>query len=355
MIDHLKHRLASSLAIAALLAAATPAQAGDTEDSTLLGLLGLEAATGKTTLGAGAGQIEAWVLTARVIDVAAKTVAEQARTSAGARQAIILATNEEVIDLGAPATIARRIELLAAPIKACAPRAAAPGGGIKTLGAGPGLLGSIAPSDVVGAFKTDTTIDPITVEVKDRAVINAIAAIAPGDSVPFYIASDAITPDGTLLADWQRLLFATELARHGPATTACKAAVAEVEAFGKLVEARSEETGDTPLERAARLSGLARLNPLILRLSVEASGGTAITRANIWHAVGFPGAVVISGGLVVSYRLTDPAAGRIMGGGVVRCAIRPVRFETIARMSGEAPAAAGKPADVPTCWPKSQS
>jgi len=72
------------------------------------------------------------------------------------------------------------------------------------------------------------------------------------------------------------------------------------------------------LSRAMRYAAVTKDNPLLLRLYTENIGGSLLKRANVWTALGAP-AVGLTGGLVVSYRLSDPQLGEVKFAGVLVC------------------------------------
>ena len=72
--------------------------------------------------------------------------------------------------------------------------------------------------------------------------------------------------------------------------------------------------------------------PLILRVAIDDRGGTTVTRSSIWYSLGWPGAAVITSGLKVSFRLSDPRDGTNLTTGQVRCATRPISYRDVGKM-----------------------
>ena len=118
-------------------------------------------------------------------------------------------------------------------------------------------------------------------------------------------------------------------------TDEAKAAIALADAVSKDITTPAEKTGISPLGAAMQTSGALRrrtsddTTPYVLRLAVEQTGGTAITRGNIWYTLGFPGAATVSSGLLTSYRLVDPGTGVTHSAGFVRCVIAPVSMGNV--------------------------
>lgn len=85
------------------------------------------------------------------------------------------------------------------------------------------------------------------------------------------------------------------------------------------------------------------LAPYILNVTMDAHGGTSITRSNVWYSLGFPNAAVITSGLKASFALSDPESGNILASGVVRCATRPENYRKVRKLLIEAPSDAKNP------------
>ncbi|MES2442621.1 MAG: hypothetical protein V4574_07300 [Pseudomonadota bacterium] len=78
------------------------------------------------------------------------------------------------------------------------------------------------------------------------------------------------------------------------------------------------DTGAVPLVTAARLAALLATNPLVLRVAIDSARGGIITTKNLWTTFGAD-PVRISGGLAVSYLVTDPKTGATVGGNSMSC------------------------------------
>lgn len=165
MIDILAPRtLASTLAMGLALAASAPAHADDDTDTALLAYLGLEAASGKSSLGEHGGEIEAWLLTSGAIEAAAQRIADTALAVPNAPQQFVVLKADEKVDFAAARLIFARLNDFAA-------RFAAAGGcsgpAAQDAFAAHGGLPTPTLADVVGAIKTDKTITGIEVTPTD--------------------------------------------------------------------------------------------------------------------------------------------------------------------------------------------
>ena len=119
--------------------------------------------------------------------------------------------------------------------------------------------------------------------------------------------------------------------KMGYAGHAIKCAVADADVLATGLNA-SEKGALSPLVTAMQLDGLLGSTAIggkptsILRVAAEQVGGTAISRSGVLYTLGFPGAAVISTGVLVSFRLVDPRSGEVVCIGIVRCAVPQTRF-----------------------------
>lgn len=361
--------LMTALSAAAI---ATPAVADDTTDTGLLTALGITAATGKTSLGDDAGAIEAALYSGDAFQNAGAMIAQLVGARRSGRPVLILARGETV-DLLTPKILSDEVGRLTALVEVvCAPPK--PTGGKK--GGGPKSLinpysadlGETAPeaateaaagphlriADLVGAASTDTAIGGLTLTVDDRALINAVlmngpglgggwTAWSPGQRLTapsargaaqsaFFLPGEAagmpIGSDG-LYKDYQKLVATMSAKRPVcAATDAGKAAIGSADSF--VTGLNSSDKGPAPLAVAIAADAFRALNPLILRLTVEQSGGTSMTRSGLLYTLGLPNAATVGAGLLASYRLLDPSFGTLISVGVVRCAVRQTNIKRVA-------------------------
>lgn len=343
------------------------------QDATTTGIvagLGLTAASGKTSVSSGGGAIEATLLDSDAVLQAGDTIRRLA-TAAGkawmtakssapspAPTFLVLGHNDTV-DFTAARWLQRRLALIDGgypsptdcKVKAATPSASALSNRFQERLRVPGK-GVVEPSiaDIPAALATDISIQGVTVSTDDRLLVEAITIGGYGPTrrwtpvgtdqqtpklqkaAATFVTSgeviDASTAD--LIENFNKHLALEDKARATCLSPAGKAWLTVAQAFD--TSATSTEKGNAPIATAAELLTIAAKRPLILHVAVEQSGGTAITRSNIFYTLGFPGAATVSAGLLVSFRLNDPVSGDGILTGFVRCAVTPVRFQNVAKI-----------------------
>ena len=182
-------------------------------------------------------------------------------------------------------------------------------------------------ADLVAALATDVTINPITVSTDDRVLMNAVAQPAQ-DNLTFLLPADLMgtAADNSVLMTYVRLQ-GVEDQLNACDTDEAKALVSAIDAFKTSVS--NSDKGAPPLATAAQFDQLSSGETWILRVAIEQVGGSAITRANIWYELGWPGSAQVSAGALVSYRLSDVRSGVVKATGFVRCMTKPVPVEDV--------------------------
>lgn len=328
-------------ALAAILVSAQPALAEDeTEDVALLAYLGLEAASGKATLDEGAGALEGFMLTSRMLDEAGKEISQQVskKLKGGTVKRVIPLADEQKLSLSAYSYVLTRIASLEATLDDVRERNNCAGGARPIAPGGDrSAKPDLTAADLVGALKTDTKITPYTVAPGTQLVINAIAAheIEGIDwTVPDEIAM--ISGSSSLLDTYSRILAEAKTLSD----VACNEAIGkEADAIGAAARglAAAGDGGKPSLLEQAMLSeGLFKTggDTRLLRVSVVKAGGSLINRSNIWTTLGANG-VTMTGGMVITYRLVDPMTGKLLLSESLVCS-RPERsLGSIARDGGK--------------------
>jgi hypothetical protein len=376
----LNARAARDTAAAAATTAATARLKAQTD------ALGLPQAEGKTSLGANAGLIEAWMLSTSTLDAAGQFIATDiraadtrssgspgmdgptpsndpnappppptlpGRATVGAPRAashsILLVPVDEPLALDLSENVAgqiadvRRLLTQGTP-QYCTTNSVAPtdktGGGIPlaVIGAGLNLL------------KTDTEISGVEVPLVHRMLVAATGRRLLDAGYDVIIPSAAVaTPQRSVLAQsWSDLKAARALAQEcrerfakekksswlTKKLAAFDAALASIDGLeAKLL--KRDDNGQTPLAQAIRVEALMQGEPRVLRVAVEKGGGSILKRSNVWTALGAP-AVGITGALVVSYSLTEPRSGQLLRSGYLVCRtaltnLRDVQNATVRR------------------------
>jgi len=367
---HLAGFRRASFALLPWLLFATPAVAQDgTSDAAKTGIaagLGLTAASGKTTMGDGAGAIEASLLDSDAMlkaGAAIREIAASARPTNGNRRVLVLAKGDTV-DFSMALWVIDRMRTLrsranALPISECAKKQVVVeqttrrGFGIKALDADSGeetKKFGFARTDIVAALASDISVGAISLTAEDRTLVNAIlmggnadthwkslSAIpprfSPAANEPFIVLNEQVATDpGTNRAftELQALQQWTDDHRRCDSDL-FKAMIDTIDKF--VASVTVSDKGPPPIVLAAQLGngGFAGL-PLILRVAIDDRGGTSVTRANIWYTLGLPGAAVITSGLKVSFQLSDPMTGINLMTGQIRCVTRPTSYRDVRNM-----------------------
>lgn len=341
----MEKRQISAAVIGLMLGAtlATPTQAEDATKTGLLAGLGVAAATGKTSLEGGAGEIEAGLLSADAFEQAAAII-KSVIPNDEARTSIVVLTADQQIDLVAPRSLKQRLDDAAVYIanqcklaKKPVPKAdnAKPLVDIK-----PGI------ADAVGVYSTETAIGSIALEADNQRLVDALLmqnadARANGGWIPWSVSKPkSVTIASSTPAGHSRFIIVSE-----PIDIPATAITPVAAAFNTFSNALRTERRDCPgvlgqkaidfgdsfktslLDTSKGLSPLATAvqieaagnRPMILRVAIEQIGGTAIARSGVLYTFGWPNAATVSAGLHVSFRLTDPTNQKSLTVGEIRC------------------------------------
>lgn len=350
-----RRTLAGGAALAAILSASTPSLAADPPDPTAAinaqtalitaenarisaetaritaetekmkaqsAALGLPSAKGETTLGEGAGQMEATMLSGAAMNVAAEAIA----SLVPAGRDVIVIGPAETFDLSLPVILTEQMKLVSGDARQLA-KAACPPAAAKPKAA---WLMEIAPllGAVVSALKVDTEIRGVTVATQDRSMINAVAgaigarAIVPSEAVlPGDFAATRVGAAWSELRAARQQLFECRTTITGDKRKAeaakLDASLAEIDTLTRELT-KSEGGAASALIRASQIETLSGSGAAVLRVSADYAGGSLLKRTNLWTAFGATG-VSLTGGLVASYRLTEPATGKVLKAGLLIC------------------------------------
>jgi len=196
----------------------------------------------------------------------------------------------------------------------------------------PGLIATAG--SLIGLLQTDTNVQSYDGLADEVMLVNALA----GRHGNFYIRQDALllSPPQSSNPIMQRLAsigvceasLKAEVQIHSPAqgqTNAQKARVAEMTlVLAHIVDFstrwRTAAADGRPLIAAALRQELLQrsTSPYVLRVKIDRAGGTLITRKNLWTALGAP-AIILSGGVIADYSLSDRRSGALLLGGAVVC------------------------------------
>jgi hypothetical protein len=298
--------------------------------------LGLTPATGTTTLNPGAGQIEAQMLAVGSLNAAAVDIVRDLEGKNGDhpiaaltdKSHTLLLDGNQAINLSLPEAIKADIKTLQSALRVtgvdpeCLP-AVDTRGRLPVAGALP-IIGA-----VLSLLRTDTTISAITLTPSETQLMHAVATKLPGKAIilddlasPVFAGSDlskaidALDESITVAARRSALLGCGDETNKAKAAV-LNAAIAQAERFRTAIT-KSDDTDPSLLSTAIKFEAVAKPGMKLLRLYTEALGGSMLKRSNVWTALGAP-AVGLTSGLVISYRLSDPATGSVEKAGVLVC------------------------------------
>ncbi|WP_313670567.1 hypothetical protein [Sandarakinorhabdus sp.] len=282
--------------------------------------LGLKPAEGTTTLEDGAGQIEAQMLAVGAMAKAAQKIKDDIGVGP-----FLLLDGNQAIDLTLAQGIKADLKILDAAVDlarvdpTCTPNddRLAITGALPLIGAALSLL------------RTDTVIRGITITPSASQLRNAVAAKLGSEAIvmddlanPDFAKSELLTALDAQTERLQEAAGCSAVLAQGDAASKAKAVVLDA-AIKQATDFRaaitkSDGTSPSKLSMAIKFEAVAKDNLKLLRLYTEALGGSLLKRGNVWTALGAP-AVGLTSGLVISYRLSDPAKGRVEKSGVLVC------------------------------------
>lgn len=195
--------------------------------------------------------------------------------------------------------------------------------GLFSAGALVGALGDM--------LKSDTTITGKTSSLNEEQLVRALLVAAPGrfqtayfDNATFDPKNDVITEldclgsynqaIGTELArfttDEEKKKNAAKIARLNASATALD------EMFDRLLKVEKDNPPLLGLLYAD--AQISKNSGSVLRVWIDASGGTFVNRRNLWTSLGAR-ALGMTGGAIVSYTLIDRPSGTVAAAGFLKC------------------------------------
>lgn len=299
--------------------------------------LGLPKPEGKTELAETGGKIETWMLSARTINKAARQINAVARPPVELDEAgkplkspgkTLLLDSTTVLDMGAPFVLRREMQAYIGSMDGVLARCPTDTVTASSVGV-TAIIGAILP-----LLRTDTKISGFVIDTAEGALINAIAGYGDGR---YVVPSELVLPDqqGETLVQFGKLLekrealrpCATQFAAKSPELALLEAVATRVDAYAEgLVQRKDSKPGR--LEAAMLSDALSKGQWDVLRVKVEQAGGSIFKRSNLFTALGAP-AIGITGGLVVSWRLSTPSTGAVTKAGLLVCRTKLTNFNAI--------------------------
>ena len=347
--------------------------------------LGLTPPEGKATIGTNGGVMEAWMLSASTADAAGGWIAADVRAAAPLAapqppppprdpnapppppaadgqvqpnavvvakpiRPILLMGGDDALVLDTAEDLLTRITVASAALAASTPQFCRDQRSVTSGSQQGGVIPLAAIGAIAGLLKSDTEISGVDVPIANRMLVAATERRLVRSGITARLPSAAVAPDkeSPLALAWGRLLaerdsvkacrprFAAQGSNAWVKKTlaAMDQQTAAIDAL-EAAQTKADDKGVMPLARAIHAETLLRGNPWVLRVSVEKGGGSILKRSNVWTALGAP-AIGISGGLVVSYTLTEPTTGAFLAGGALVCrtALTNIRDVQAGRTAG---------------------
>lgn len=317
--------------------------------------LGIPQYENKATLGAKGGEIEAAMLASWAVREAAGTIAGVPAVKSGfpviqgasatpakcfptyipgqnKRGVVLVMSTNDGVDFSLPRTVGLQLQVIEGAYES----AFAAAGQIEATKPELALAGVstaiMALKTAAGLFGQETIVTGIELaSIDDAMLVNAVAGKLPGCAI---IVSKAMgTPDFDKSEVYKRLQNVIRERDRGQQLVSrypdkpsdpqkavialFKEADALLATFHKVATTASDK-GIVPLSLAIVLEKVDLSNSVILRVSVNAKGGSLVNSKNIATTFGVD-PVKVSGGLVASYSVTQPDEGVVKEAGVVTC------------------------------------
>jgi hypothetical protein len=321
--------------------------------------LGLPSFEGRTTLNQGAGSIEATMLASYAVDAAAVRISERVKAShnrTGTSPDIIVLAGDEALDFGRVGAMDTELNALSDVFAQLGFPAPPPGpqtsGADKSLEAGGSASAVIAAATAAaGLLRSNTEVTALDLQaISNRALATAVAArldsaVLPSAAIGRLDDAPQSATGWSGMSLFQKYTNLLERRRQinverGPApvepakpTERYKELSAGLTRFDAAAAriTTPDASGAVPLAQAMRLEAMSRGNPRVLRVYVDRAGGSLVNRTNLLTTLGMADPVRVSGGMFVSYTLTDPASGRVLSAEVITCRTTSTRLSSVQR------------------------
>jgi len=317
--------------------------------------VGLPSFSGTTILNGTAGAMEANMLAMYALQAAADGIAGEIK---GGGPVLVLAGNETV-DLNQVVVMQAEMKSIGRELKAAMAMGSEPaahaGHGqkgmletenfISSLGLGDPVSAAVQAATAIGGLlRSETTVSAVDLaSVSERSLANAVAGRIPQAYQPAALVGRVDQGQGLLsqledLADRRSdaALALAQLDSKAPKAIALTAAIKHFDDFRQKVST-PDEKNIVPVVRAAQLERLFEHQPRIVRVFVDKAGGTFVNTKNLKTFFGAD-PLRVTGGLVASYTLTDPATGRVEESNIFVCRTSLSRLRQIHDASWMGPA-----------------
>jgi len=318
-------------------AALTTARAA--KDKAGIEALGLPKFENKTELVDKGGAIETAMLASRALPKAAEfiTAGMTSRCTSFKDTPIVVLGREEAFDLNSAQTMRSRFAYHSEVLNQAMHRTTGTGG-TRSLAAVISLASAVA-----GLFGNDVKVSGVDLpEINDAMLANAVAGkLTPCAILPSAGGGIANIDDSTVQTELDALIklrndAAVALAKIPAKRNAAQkadasqltAAISEFDAFYKAINV-PEPDGKSALIRAILVERVATTrSPMLLRVSVNRSGGTITNSKNLLTFFGSD-PVRVSGGLVASFSLIDARTGAVLAAGSTACQTTQTKLRNV--------------------------
>lgn len=281
---------------------------------------------GEDTVEENGGEIEAAILSAAAMDMAAQKMCTRIH---GGSYLVLSDRAEADVELAGLFLGHKRV--LEKLLDAAAP-GARPGpsntkafGGVATIGALADLFSAVVSSE--------DTYSAISGTLNDVEVLSDMLEARCANTT-FQIKDDVL-PDSaafeTFINGLEDVTLKYNAIKKLPSDKRNPSQKAAVEAYESFLKALV-----TPIDGRVPIVALARTDgwfdnfgtSQVLHLSIDKSGGTLLKRKNLWTGLGAPSLGVTSG-IIVRYRISDPSSGERDSGGVIYCTTKQASFRDV--------------------------
>ena len=305
--------------------------------------LGLPKFENKTTLETGGGTIEATMLTSRAVTEAAVRIGkvtwlpDTKACPAELTTRYLLMTQSEKYDVNVPVAIALQINGVAQILVAAIGNDAS--GALTALNDDGTSIRTLSPTAVIGfvnaaaaLLASETKVTGLDLSsINDSALIMATAprmcgaGVVPSASMgAIDLASSATVKKlSILLALRGRAAAALQAIPENASPSqkskavALSGAIAAYEGFVSKIFT-TDTNGQSPLSQALLIERFPALSTNIVRITVNKAGGSFVNSKNLWTTLGVD-PVKVTGGIVVTYTITDAATGQVTNGETFSC------------------------------------
>lgn len=294
-------------------------------------------ATGTTTIGTNDGKLETQLLVASTFRAAASAIAKDPRLKSATGGKILLLPGDSAVEtprLLAFHSHAYALEKSFERANLIGPSNCDDKAVVNSLA---GVIGPLSTA-LVDLLKTDIDISGIDSTLTAASLMRAVAVAKP-DTFTTTLGQMHDIDEGEVAKTLCRLeahraAASTEIdsatdeqKKQNPRRYALLSSI--VSSYDTFFDGLWKNDGDKPSRLALVLmeERIKEYPDRILRIWVDASGGTVIKRKSLWTMVGAR-SVGMTGGSVVSYLLTETASGDVVSAGFLHCNTQLVSLRT---------------------------